>query len=338
MRRVVCLEPEQLVMTDVPEPRREQGEALVRIRRIGICGTDIHAYHGRQPFFTYPRVLGHELAGVVEAIDDGDESGLQVGDQVAIIPYLHCGRCSACRAGKTNCCAQMRVMGVHVDGGMADWVCVPTTQLVSTPGLTLEQSALLEALAIGAHAVRRSGIRQGETVLVVGAGPIGLGVMAFAKRRGARVIAMDLNQSRLQVCRDWAHVDELIVAHDRPDERLAVWTGGEFPSTVFDATGSNASMAVSVERVAHGGTVVFVGLVQGDVCIRDAEFHKRELTLLGSRNATREDFATVQKAVTTGAVDVAGYVTHRIGLDDAAKDFAELAQPSSQVIKAMIEV
>jgi len=338
MRQIVCMEPQQLVLANVSEPQRKPGEALVRIRRIGICGTDIHAYRGEQPFFTYPRVLGHELAGVIEAIDDDDPSMLHVGDQVSIIPYLHCGTCLACRRGKTNCCSQMRVMGVHVDGGMGEWLCVPTGQLVATAGLSLEQSALIEALAIGAHAVGRAEITSGDTVLVVGAGPIGLGVMAFAKHRGAQVIAMDLNERRLQVCRDWARVDVALDARDRPQDQLAAWTAGEFPVCVFDATGHPGSMAASVQRVAHGGTLVYVGLVQGDVCFPDGEFHKRELTLMGSRNATREDFEQVRAAVAGGIIDVEGYVTHRVGLDEVASNFESLTAADAHLIKAVIEL
>src|SRR5690554_3690106 len=175
---------------DLPEVEFKPGEALVNIRRIGICGTDMHAYKGNQPFFSYPRILGHELSGVIVQVGVNDK-GLQEGDQVSVIPYMHCGSCIACRHGKTNCCTSMKVLGVHIDGGMRERIPVPVTHLIRTEGLTLDQSAMLEPLAIGAHAVRRAGLLRGETILVIGGGPIGLGVMAFAKYAGARVIAMD---------------------------------------------------------------------------------------------------------------------------------------------------
>ncbi|MCL6600717.1 MAG: alcohol dehydrogenase catalytic domain-containing protein, partial [Alicyclobacillus macrosporangiidus] len=195
MRQVVCERPNLFRPLEVPEPRAVPGYTLIRIRRIGICGTDIHAFHGRQPYFSYPRVLGHELAGTIAEIGEAEAlaTGLRPGDAVSVIPYLHCGECAACRSGRTNCCTRLEVLGVHTDGGMVEVLAVPVTHVFPAVGLTLDQAAVLEPLAIGAHAVRRSGIGPGQTALVVGAGPIGLGVMAFAKRRGARVIAMDIS-------------------------------------------------------------------------------------------------------------------------------------------------
>lgn len=338
MKRIVCTGPRHFALTDTDLPVLKHGEALVRIRRVGICGTDIHAYHGDQPFFSYPRVLGHELSGTIEIMPDGDTHGFRVGDQVAVIPYLHCGRCIACRNGKTNCCVQMQVIGVHVDGGTGEFLAVPLSHLLYTNDLSLEQSAVLEPLAIGAHAIRRSGLRSGETVLVVGAGPIGLGVMALAKRVGANVIAMDINEERLAVCRSWAHVDSTIDARQQPVVKLAQLSDGEFPSVVFDATGNANSMSASVQYVAHGGTLVYVGLVKGDVCFSDTEFHKRELTLAGSRNATREDFDVVRAAIEDGYVNASRYVTHRIGFHDVVQEFEGLTRPEAQVIKAVIEL
>src|SRR3954465_2870486 len=192
MKSIVCEQPNQFKMVEVEQPELKTGEALVRIRRIGICGTDYHAYRGNQPFFSYPRTLGHELSGEIESIGE-NPADLKPGDQVSVIPYMNCGECIACRNGKTNCCTDMKVLGVHIEGGMSEWITVPYNHLVTTEGLTLDQSAMIEPLSIGAHAIRRSELKQGEFVLVIGAGPIGLGVMAFAKHEGAKVIAMDVN-------------------------------------------------------------------------------------------------------------------------------------------------
>ncbi|GGJ02180.1 alcohol dehydrogenase [Alicyclobacillus cellulosilyticus] len=336
MKCIVCQEPKRFVKKDVPIPTRQPGEALVRILRIGICGTDIHAFHGNQPYFTYPRVLGHELAGVIEEMDS--DSDLSVGDQVAVIPYLHCGTCVACRNGKTNCCVNMRVLGVHADGGMAEFITVPTSHLIRTNGFSLEQSVILEPLSIGAHAVRRSGLAAGQTALVIGAGPIGLGTMLFAKQRGARVIAMDIDHARLEVCHAFARVDATVDARMRPWETLAALTNGEFPWVVFDATGNAESMAAAIQAVAHGGTLVYVGLVNGEIRVSDPELHKRELTLMGSRNATREDFELVLHAVAKGFVDVNRYITHRVAFDDFIDTFADWINRKACVIKAVIQL
>lgn len=322
---------------NLPEPRMKSGEAIVRVKRIGICGTDMHAYQGNQPFFSYPRILGHELSGVIEQINDTD-CGFLVGDQVAIIPYMHCGVCIACRHGKTNCCTSMEVLGVHVDGGMQERISVPITHLIRTEGLSLDQSAMLEPLAIGAHAVRRSQLSSGETALVIGAGPIGLGVMAFAKYAGANVIAMDVNEERLAFCRSWAKVDHTIQALNSPQVQLEELTNGSYPTVVFDATGNTKSMEGAFHYVAHGGTLVYVGLVKNDISFNDSEFHKREMTLMGSRNATREDFNRVFEALQKGEIDIGRYVTHRAAFKDVVSKFEDWLNPASKVIKVMIEL
>jgi 2-desacetyl-2-hydroxyethyl bacteriochlorophyllide A dehydrogenase len=337
MKSILCEQPDQFSFQEVPEPTFRKGEALIRIRRIGICGTDMHAYKGNQPFFSYPRVLGHELAGIIEEVEE-NVTGFIKGDQVSIIPYMHCGECIACRNDKTNCCTDMKVMGVHIDGGMREIISVPLSHLIKTEGLTLDQSAVLEPLSIGAHAVRRSELRQGEYALVIGAGPIGLGVMAFAKHFGAKVIAMDINDERLSFCKSWANVDHTVNALNQPKEQLVEITNGEFPTVVFDATGNVRSMSDAFGYVGHGGKLVYVGLVKAEISFNDPEFHKREMTLMGSRNATREDFDNVIEAVKNGSIDTDRYITHRTEFAQMLNHFDSWLNPESKVIKAMVEL
>jgi len=339
VKAVVCQEVGRFELSQLEEPLSPHtGEAIVRIRRVGICGTDIHAYKGNQPFFSYPRLLGHELAGIVEELGS-DDSGLAVGDQVSVIPYMACGSCIACRKGKTNCCSAMQVLGVHRDGGMRERLTIPVSHLIRTEGMTLDQAALLEPFSIGAHAIRRSDLREGETVLVIGAGPIGLGVMALAKRQGARVIAMDVKDKRLSFCREWAHVDATINAlTDHVEERLMELTEDEMPTVVFEATGNAASMTESFQLAAHGGTLVFVGLVREAISFSDPEFHKRELSLLASRNATRADFELVIEAMQEGALDVERYITHRAPFDQMPEIWESWMEPNTGIIKAMLEL
>lgn len=335
MKAIVCEQIEHLKYIDVEEPILGEREALVRIQRIGICGTDLHAFKGNQPFFSYPRILGHELAGYVEELGEG-VTDLAIGDLVSVVPYMHCGQCIACRNGKTNCCTDMKVLGVHMDGGMVERLALPVSHLIKADGLTLDQAAMLEPLSIGAHAVRRSELRSGETALVIGAGPIGLGVMILAKRIGANVVAMDINEERLAFCRDWAGVDHTVNALQLPKEKLAELTNGEFPTVVFDATGNARSMTDAFGLVAHGGKLVYVGLVKADIAFHDPDFHKRELTLLGSRNATMEDFDTVRSALKTGSIDIERYITHRASFEEMVEHFETWLKPESKVIKAMV--
>ncbi|SCY70774.1 2-desacetyl-2-hydroxyethyl bacteriochlorophyllide A dehydrogenase [Paenibacillus polysaccharolyticus] len=337
MRAIVCEEIDRLVLKDLPQSERGEGEALVAIQRIGICGTDLHAYKGNQPFFTYPRILGHELAGIIEEIGP-NEAGLQPGDQVSIIPYLHCGHCIACRSGKTNCCASMQVMGVHVDGGMRERITVPVSHLLRAEGLTLDETAMVEPLSIGAHAVRRAALQPGERVVVIGAGPIGLGVMAFAKQAGAYVIAVDRNLDRLELSRTWAGVDEIVQADEQALQRVSEITGGDYATAVFDATGNVHSMNGAIPYVAHGGQLIFVGLVKADITFHDPEFHKREMSMLGSRNATREDFEQVLSTLRDKKLTMDGYITHRAPFEELPTAMDTWLLPESQVVKAIVEL
>lgn len=337
MKCIVCEHPDRFSIKEISRPTLKPDEALVRIRRIGICGTDLHAYKGNQPYFSYPRVLGHELAGYIEEIGS-NSYGLKEGDQVAVIPYLECGRCAACRSGKPNCCLNLRVMGVHLDGGMCELLAVPVDHLLKTEGLTLDQTAIIEPLSIGAHAVRRSGLHKGQPALVVGAGPIGLAVIAFARQQEAEVMVLDTNEDRLNFAQKWAGIDRTGSAKDPLQQNLAAMAGGVMPQVVFDATGSAGSMRKSFDYVANGGTLVFVGLVKGEITFSDEEFHRKELTLLGSRNATRQDFETVKQTVQNGAIDTTSYITHRASFEQLIDRFEDLFNPALQVIKTLVEI
>ena len=337
MKAVICQEPEKLVVEEIERPERASREALVRITRVGVCGTDLHAFKGRQPFFTYPRILGHELAGKIESIPEGDH-GLKAGDPVAVVPYLECGECIACRAGRTNCCVNLNVLGVHSEGGMCEYLSVPVDHLIRADGLDPDQTALVECLSIGAHAVRRAEIQSGENALIIGVGPIGLGALQMARVAGARVIAMDISESRLAFCESQLGIDLTILAGDHAAAQLEDMTDGEFPTTVFEATGNAASMKQAVEYLSHTGRLVYIGLVKGDISFNDPEFHKRETTLLSSRNATREDFINVMDALRSGKATTSGFVTHRSSLENLPDQFDSWTLPGSGAIKAMVDV
>ena len=337
MKSIVCTKPFEFNVNEVDKPVRGSGQALVRMHRIGVCGTDLHAFEGHQPFFTYPRILGHELAGVIESIGE-NAGGLQPGDPVAILPYMECGECIACRMGKTNCCAQLNVIGVHSDGGMQEWISIPADHLVKADGLDPDETALVECLAIGAHAVGRAGIQPDEYVLVIGAGPIGLGTMQFARARGAKVIAMDLVDSRLSFCKQELGVEFTINAAGDSKAALAEITGGDFPTVVMDATGHPESMSNALNFLSHGGRLVFIGLFVGDFKLNDPEFHKREATMLSTRNSTRTDFLHVIDLLKKGTVKAKPFITHRAGFANLGDEFPSWIHPETGVIKAIIDV
>jgi 2-desacetyl-2-hydroxyethyl bacteriochlorophyllide A dehydrogenase len=337
MKTLVCIEPGMFEYREMDAPLATPGHSVIKIRRIGICGTDLHAYEGTQPYFEYPRILGHELAG--DLVDMDQAPGFAIGDAVTIIPYFHCGRCIACRNGKPNCCVSIKVCGVHIDGGMVEYLSVPSSALIPAGGLTYDQLALAEPLAIGAHAVRRASVQPDEFVLVVGAGPIGLGVMESARIAGGQVIALDINEGRLNFCRDRLHLLHTVDASgDDVTEKLRHITRGDMPTVVIDATGSRKAIVDAFSYMAHGARYVLVGLQKGTVEFSHPEFHKREATLMSSRNATRQDFAFVMDSMKKGLIDPTTYITHRVGFNQVKDEFAGWLDPARGVIKAMVEM
>lgn len=322
MNQVVLEQPGRFVAHEVVPPVRGRGEALVRVHRVGVCGTDFHAFHGRQPYLTFPRVLGHELAvTVVEA--PPNDLGITAGDDCAVEPYLNCHHCDPCHAGRYNCCENLKVLGVHVDGGMRQLLAVPLDHLHKSSRLTFDQLALVEPMSIGAHAVARSGLSEGTSVLVVGAGPIGLGATQFARAAGAHVRVLEISLSRRESIAKLG-VETLAEA----DDRLA--------DVVIDATGNAGSMAASLSRVAFGGRIVWVGLVQGAVSVDDPLLNRREITLMASRNSAG-DFPRIIRMIEDGRIDTSPWVTHRLRLEEVPALFDEVTR-QREGVKTMIEV
>lgn len=338
MKTIILNSPEQFSQIETAYPDAPNaGEALVKVHRVGICGTDLHAFRGRQPFFTYPRILGHELG--VEIIELGSPSAhLKVGDKCAVEPYLNCGNCIACRRGKPNCCASLQVLGVHADGGMREFLVVPQHKLHCSDKLTFEQLALVETLGIGAHSVARAQIEAGENALVIGAGPIGLSVIQFALEAGARVLVLDVNENRLRFCRDQLGANETILFGENTLAEIEKLTNGDLPTVVFDATGNVSSMEGAFQFVAPGGRLVFVGLVQADIKFHDPFFHRREMTLLGSRNATPADFGRIIALMEDGKINTTPWITHRSEFHNLISTFPNWLNPQSGVIKAMLHL
>lgn len=334
MLTVVCETPGTLRAHDRPMPTPADGEVLLRVKRVGVCGTDLHIFTGNQPYLNYPRVMGHELSGIVEQAPTG--STLAKGDVVYVMPYLSCGHCVACRQGRTNCCVNIQVLGVHRDGAFTEYLSVPQAFVHKARGVSLDQAAMVEFLAIGAHAVRRAQVQAGQRVLVVGAGPIGMAAMIFAKLRGAAVTALDSRADRLDFCTQQLGMDANVTLGDTDEAQLGALTNNEFYDVVFDATGNPKAMERGLRFVAHAGTYVLISVVAANIAFSDPEFHKRETTLLASRNATMEDFETVLAAMRAGHIPAA-LNTHRMALADVPEQFQTLLDPAAGVVKAIVE-
>jgi 2-desacetyl-2-hydroxyethyl bacteriochlorophyllide A dehydrogenase len=325
----------EMLSTDAPGAPGAD-DALVRVHRVGVCGTDLHAFRGKQPFFTYPRILGHELGVEIIAIGP-NEKGLKAGDRCAVEPYINCGKCIACRRSKPNCCVNLKVMGVHIDGGMREQIHIPIRKLHKATALSYDQIALVETLAIGSHAVARAELTPADTTLVVGAGPIGLSVIQFAQAAGSRVMVMDLSPQRLEFCRAQLGVNDCIHAGDDPALAVGKLTGGDMATAVIDATGNAKSMSGGLSLMAHGGRLVYVGLFVGDFSLNDPDFHRHETTLLSSRNALPADFTNIISMIESGKINTRPWITHRCTADQVVRDFPGFTLPETGVIKAMIE-
>ncbi|PRD53731.1 zinc-binding alcohol dehydrogenase family protein [Sphingobacterium gobiense] len=334
MRKLICAEPGRFVYEEADIPKPGTGESLLRIRKIGICGTDIHAFAGRQPFFTYPRVLGHEVAADYV---EGDAAGFTAGDKVTVIPYFTAGKDIASQMGKPNCTNDMRVLGVHIDGAMAEYVVVPSHALRKATDLDYDDLVLVEPLSIGAHGIQRGGIIPGEFVLVMGAGPIGLGIIALANIAGGKVIALDVDDSRLAYAKALGASYTVSARDADVQEQLATITSGDMPTLLFDATGNTAAINNAFQYMAHGARYVLVGLQKEEIHFSHPEFHKREGTLMSSRNAVARDFEYVMERLQDKSLDAQQFITRRVKFEDVAELFTDGNKPLLSGIKTVIE-
>lgn len=336
MKYIVCESPGQLILKEKDEPTRNSAEAILEVKKVGICGTDLHAYAGNQAFFTYPRILGHELATQVVEIDE-NEQGIKAGDNVIVMPYVSCGKCIACRNGKPNCCTNIKVLGVHTDGGMQQRITVPVNLLIPARDLTNDQMAVVEPLAIGAHAIRRSELKSGETIVVVGCGPIGIGIMKLAQIAGSKVIAIDMNQQRLDYAENDIGVDHVVLGGKGAVQQVYDITNGDLATVVFDATGHKGALESGVDYMAHGGRYVLVGLSKGELVFTHPKIHSKETSILCSRNATLEDFENVIAVLEEGKFPLDSFITHNVPYTEMISNFDGWLNPANGVIKATVD-
>lgn len=341
MQALLLEQPRSFRFIDVPEPGPPAaGEAVVRVCAVGICGTDYGGYLGTMPFFSYPRIPGHELGVEVVAVGP-DVTNVRPGDRCCVEPYINCQACHSCLRGLTNCCEHHQTLGVHCDGGLRPLFTLPARKLHRSGPLSAEHSALVETLAIGCHAIDRAAPTAGETVLIIGAGPIGLSALEFAKVAGSRVIVMDMAPARLDFVRGAMGVADTVLATGTAAdvEAVARLTGGRMAEVVVDATGSAASMGGALALCSFGGRLVYVGITQREVAFPHAPvMHRRELTILASRNALSRDFDRIIGLIENGTIDTRPWITHRVPFADLPEAFPGFVVPSSGVIKAIVEM
>lgn len=340
MKAIRLEEPRHFEYVDIEHPGKPAaGQVLVKTHRMGICGTDYSGFLGKMPFFSYPRIPGHELGVEVIAVGEG-VSNVAVGDRCSVEPYMNCGTCFACRKGNSNCCQSLNVIGVMVDGGLCEQFLIRAEKLHPSTSLSYEQLALVETLAIGCHACDRGAPGKGDHVLIIGAGPIGLATLEFTRLTGATITVMDMVESRLQFCRDTYGVAHTIAFKGDGSEleQMQQITGGDKYYVVTDATGNKHSMAAALQYVAHTGSLVYVGITTEEVAFKHPTLHKPEMSIKGSRNALPSDFGRIIGLIEDGTIDTNPWVTHRTTFDRVVGEFEEFTRPETGVIKAVIEL
>jgi 2-desacetyl-2-hydroxyethyl bacteriochlorophyllide A dehydrogenase len=342
MQAIQFVAPKEIAITDLPEPLvPEPGQALVRAHRMGICGTDLSCYLGRFPFFAFPRTPGHELGLEVVAIAD-DVTNVKPGDKCSLEPYVNDPTTPTSQKGSQNCCPGVQVIGVHNNGGLRKGIfAVPARKLHPGNDLSYDQLALVETLAIGYHAVQRGKPKPGESVLVIGAGPIGLACLEFLKLMDVKTIVMDMIQSRLDFCQKNLGIQHAIrfQRDDSPLVELEKVSEGKLADVVIDATGNPKSMSTCFNYAAFTGRVVYVGITTSELTFPHAPvFHRREITLLASRNAMPEDFDNIIQLIRDGKIDTDLWITHRIRFEDVPTEFEKFTDPALGAIKAIIEI
>ena len=334
MKALMITAPGTAVIGQVPEPSGTTSEALLRVRMVGMCGSDLTTFRGTNPMVSYPRILGHEIAATV--VEPGS-SGLLAGTDVTLSPYTACGHCSSCKRGRPNACKFNETMGVQRDGGMTELISVPGDKLYPAK-LSLTQLALVEPLTVGTHAVSRARVTQHDTVAVFGCGGVGLGAISAAAFRGSTVIAIDLDEAKLDVARRAGATHLIHSSKDELSQKLAEFTGGMGPDVIVEAIGLPHTFRAAVEEVAFTGRVVYIGYAKERVAYETKLFVQKELDIMGSRNALPEDFREVIRMLERGQFPVEEAVTVAAPLRDAPRLLAEWSESPARYTKIMVNL
>ena len=339
MKAICIAAPKELAVIDIAEPGDPgPGQAVVKTHRMGVCGTDYSSYLGKFPFFDYPRIPGHELGVEVVAVEEG-VTNVKVGDKCSVEPYMNCGECFACRHGNINCCSTLEVIGIMSDGGLCERFSIRADKLHPSTKMSYEQLALVETLAIGCHANNRATAQPGMHVLLIGAGPIGLSVLEFVRLTGATITVMDMVQARLDFCQKNYGIENLIrFGAGDEQEKMKAFTGGDMYSVIYDVTGNKHSMVNAIENLAPQGRLVFVGVTPDELVFPHPKMHRREATLISTRNAKSEDFPYIIDLIESGTLNTDPWVTHRSTFSRVIDEFEQFTKPESGVLKAVVDV
>jgi threonine dehydrogenase-like Zn-dependent dehydrogenase len=318
MKAISITEANQCELVDIPEPAAPgAGEVRLKVRQVGYCGSDLTSFRGLNPMVTYPRIPGHEIGATIESVGSGVPEQWKVGQNVLVSPYTSCGQCSACKAGRFNTCRHNETMGVQRDGALTEYVNMPHEKLFTSDKLSLAEMALVEPLTVGFHAVSRAETTAEDTVVVFGCGAIGLGVIAGASARKARVIAVDIDDEKLALAKRCGATESINSIAESLHDRLQEMTDGEGPTVMIEAVGLPATFKACVEEICFAGRVVYIGYAKAPVAYETKFFVMKELDIRGSRNAMPEDFEAVIAHLESGVFPTDEVITKTVSLEAA---------------------
>lgn len=319
MKALTIDEPGKSSLVELEQPTPAADEVLLRVCRVGFCGSDLSTFRGLNPLVSYPRVPGHEIGATIETLGADVPENFQVGQSVLVLPYTACGSCSACRQGRTNCCRNNETLGIQRDGAMSEFFTAPWQKLMTSPKLSLTELALVEPLTVGFHAVSRGRVTSEDTVAVFGCGAIGLGVIAGAAARGAKVIAIDLDDSKLELAVKCGATLGINTGRENLHDRLQELTDDHGPQVIVEAVGLPQTFRSAVEEVCFAGRVVYIGYAKAPVEYETKFFVMKEIDILGSRNALPEDFQAVVELLEAGNFPVSDVITATVPLSSACE-------------------
>lgn len=337
MKAIVIDAPGELTLKEIERPFPAPGEVLVQLKFVGFCGSDLSTYLGKNPMVAYPRIPGHEISGLIAELGEEVPEGYAIGDAVTVVPYTNCGKCASCRRGRTYACRNNQTLGVQRHGAMQEYISVPWEKILQAPGLNELELAMVEPLTVGFHAIRRGRVEPSDVVMVLGCGMIGAGAIAGAAGRGARVIAVDIDDHKLELASllGASHLINSLSSDLHAElERL---TGGDGPDVVIEAAGNPLTYRAAVDEVAFTGRVVCIGYAGSEVSFATKLFVQKEIDILGSRNASPEDFREVIAYLEKGTFPLERMITEKINPEDASGSVKQWAADPGKVMKILVE-
>ena len=338
MKAVKFDEPWKVACVEVDKPEPKEGEALIRIVTAGICGSDIGAFRGTNGLVSYPRIIGHELAGVVESIPENNKKGIKVGDRVVVDPYIYCGHCYPCRIGRTNCCTDLKVLGVHVDGGMAEYFTHPADLLVKIPDdMTWEEAAMAEPLTISLHGVHRGGFKEDEYCAIIGAGPIGLVAGMAAQAYGGHAILLDLVQERLDFAKSLGIEHVINSGEEDAAAKIAEITNGEMAQQVMECSGANAAIRSTLDYVSNAGRITLTGWPKKETSIPTDLITKKEIDIRGARTSAGE-FEEALELIRSRRVDMNKILTKVVSIEEAPETIIDIEKNPGDYMKVVVRI